>query len=1160
MARYNNGLIYTNTNCIACNRCIAQCSVIGANVATEQNGKSIISVNESKCNHCGKCVNVCIHDAREFKDDTEVFFNNLKSGEKISLIVDQSFYVLYDDKAPSVLAWLKKQGVDKIYDVAYGAEISLWAHVKYLLDNYDVPSANKAFIANTCSSFINEVELYNPSLRTKLIPVQSPVSCTAIYARKYLNDNNKLAYLSSCISMKDEFNHPVNKIDVAYNLTYEHISKYFETDKLPDDAAAADLTTDNLGKVLCGEGAFKDSVAVFFPSSERIVVMNDSSEKIFNEVNFFMGAQYAEYQPFLAEVYTCKHGCQMGPAVGKENRNYPVIYSRFEEIYQQCIKKFDVTVKDYKSLREEFFKHFEALNYDDFTREYVNRYHQPYRIPDEVYEEIYSVLLKDTPEKRHINCGSCGYSTCHEMASALAYGYNKKENCLHYMNDIMEKNYYTDALTGLDNQNSFIRKVNAVLSSNVDKKYAVYAGDINRLKVINDIFGFETGNEVLKFIGKSLCEVFGDKAIVARIGGGFFALFLEYNLETVETIRNIKYFDCRHLGIEMPVTMRFGAYVAESFDENVTDMLNYSTLCMDRTISSVTNTFSFFTQEYREKMMTEVNVTSQMPSALANNEFVLWFQPQYKTATNELSGAEVLCRWVKPDGTIFPPTLFIPIAEKNGFIVTLDKLIWRQAFEKMHKWLDEGLNPAPISVNISRVSLESDSMVYAIKRLDEEFKIPHHLIHFEITESAYMHDVDALISRINAIREMGYSIAMDDFGSGYSSLNSLKDIPLDMIKLDMGFFNSGSNMDKGGSVISSVIHMAQALELITIAEGVETETQANFLTSIGCDIIQGFLYSKPLCCEDYEKLLKGTDKRIIVQKPHIFGSLNINNFYNPDSCENIMFEQFSGPAAIFEFNNLEYRAKLIRINKKTLTLFGAENVPVSEISVNIRNYFSPETRKVILNTMQEIIETGSEKSCVAECRTVNKQEMVWVKFHFWLLSSIGNRHTIYCLMEDITEEKISENTLLATNSQMSMLMDNTTVGLLLMHLQVDWRRPFETIKLRVLKYNKQFIENSGYPEEEVANWTEVESFGVVHPLDKPKFMAKLFVAYTNHFEKPVSIYYRARHKNGSYVKCRMIITGIKQDKGSYFLATSYVNFGNADKELAALEDSDFNDV
>ena len=155
-----------------------------------------------------------------------------------------------------------------------------------------------------------------------------------------------------------------------------------------------------------------------------------------------------------------------------------------------------------------------------------------------------------------------------------------------------------------------------------------------------------------------------------------------------------------------------------------------------------------------------------------------------------------------------------------------------------------------------------------------------------------------------------------------------------------------------------------------------------------------------------------------------------------------MFEQFSGPAAIFEFNNLEYRAKLIRINKKTLTLFGAENVPVSEISVNIRNYFSPETRKVILNTMQEIIETGSEKSCVVECRTVNKQEMVWVKFHFWLLSSIGNRHTIYCLMEDITEEKISENTLLATNSQMSMLLDNTTVGLLLMHLQVDWRRPF----------------------------------------------------------------------------------------------------------------------
>lgn len=1156
MNRYNNGLVFTNTNCIACNKCVALCSVIGANVCADFRGQRIISVNENKCDNCGKCINECIHNAREYKDDTVSFFGALSLGEKISLIVDQSFYVIYGDKAPNVIAWLKSKGVDKVYDLAYGAEISVWAHVKYLFDNQELPPQKKAFIANTCSSFINEVELYNPGLRYKIIPVQSPELCTAIYARKYLNDTNKIACLSSCISKKDEFKHPNNIGMIDFNVTYRHLDNFLNINELPEQGENADLSTDDFGQVLCGEGTFKDCIAKFFSNEERCISISNANEKVFEQMNFFMNEEYAATQPFLAEISWCEHGCQLGPAYEKDKIDYPYIYSCFDQIYKKTMDRYKTILNNYSQNRVKLYKKFENLNYADFEHKFLNRYRQLCSVPEEVIDEIFSVMLKDTDSKKHVNCGSCGYSTCYDMAKALAYGYNKKENCIHYMNDVMDKNYNTDALTGLDNQAGLTRKVNSILASNVNKQYSLYTGNINKLKVINDIFGFEKGNEVIKSIGQTLSKAVGSKGIVGRVGGGLFCIFVEHDLEMVQTLRNIKTFDCSHLEIEMPVTVRFGVYVSENLEDTFTDMLGYATLCMDQGTTTAVNTYSFFSQEYREKMKQEVNITAQMPVALRNNEFVLWYQPQYKTGSVELVGAEALCRWIKPDGTIVPPDVFIPIAEKNEFIVNLDKRIWRMAFEKMKYWLDSGIKPVPVSVNISRVSLKTDSLVYTIKRLDEEFQIPHEYIHFEITESAYSKDIKAVIERINRIRELGFMVAMDDFGSGYSSLNSLKDIPIDMIKLDMGFMKSSSNMDKGGNVISSVVHMAQALELITIAEGVETNSQANFLTSVGCDIIQGFLYSRPLPVQEFETLLKNTKRRIVVEKPHVFGNLNVNNFYNPESSENLMFEQFTGPAAIFEFNSMEYRAKLIRMNNRTVNLFGAQEISISELSTNIRNYFSAETRSIILDTMQSVIADKEEKACVAECTNIKKQSSIWVKFHYWLLSTNGNKHTVYCLMEDITEEKLAENTLMTTNAQMSMLMDNSSVGLLLFDMKLDLKHPVDGVKLRVIKYNKQFLELSGYSEEEVSKWTEKESLGVIHPLDKPKFIAKNLKAYVTNFEKPVSCVYRARHKSGYYQKVKIIFNGIKQDKGSYFLATSYINLYDDSIPLDSQEDSE----
>lgn len=285
-------------------------------------------------------------------------------------------------------------------------------------------------------------------------------------------------------------------------------------------------------------------------------------------------------------------------------------------------------------------------------------------------------------------------------------------------------------------------------------------------------------------------------------------------------------------------------------------MINYATISMDMNRSDQKNTFVYFTNEFREQMIHNAEITSQMDKAIDNNEFVLYFQPQYNPSTRKIVSAESLCRWIKRDGTVIYPDEFIPVSEHNGYIRVLDRVIWEKAFSRMRQWIDRGENPVPISVNISRGSLESDTLIYVIEQLKNTYNVPADLIHFEITESAYSGEQDKLIERIERIRELGFKIAMDDFGSGYSSLNILKDMPIDILKLDMGFMREGKNADKGRIVISAVVNLAKQLHFTIVAEGVETEEQSDFLQGIGCDIIQGYLFSRPVEESAFLNMLK----------------------------------------------------------------------------------------------------------------------------------------------------------------------------------------------------------------------------------------------------------------------------------------------------------------
>ncbi len=1136
MSQLNDGLLYTTDKCIGCNKCIAQCSILGANVSVIKDGVAKIKIDSAKCNHCGKCIALCIHGAREYKDDTADFLKSIADGEKYSLLVAPSFYILYPQQADQILGYLKANGIEKIYDVAFGSEISGWAHVKYLKDNENVPAKDKAFITHTCPAFINAVEMYQPQLLSKIIPVQTPMMCTAIYARKYLGDNNNFVFLGPCISKKDEIQSDNTFGIVRYNCTFEHLVPEILKNDISSYSAESDLKNCSTGDLVPAIGEFKTYIMNFFPRNEFMMDFRGLEPSLYQFLNMSLKEDGTAVQPFLADVLACKNGCLEGPGTEKDveqSKIYSAYFKKFEKA------KFETKIMSAEERWQLLCERFKDLNAEDFSRNFVSRYRQPFNIPESTYDDIFNSMLKTTEEKRNMNCNSCGYRSCREMATAIAYGYNKKENCIHYMNDVMEKNYYMDEETGLLNRNAFLKEANLMVKKNPRLQYVMCSGDINRFRVINDLYGFNFGNKVLKTVAEQLKKIMPKGSLIARLDGGNFAIFFEYNADVVHLLYDFKFFDTSVLQIKVPLTMRFGLYILRDSSEELNEALNCATLSMDKASSYSQNTYNLFTREYKEIMIMESRLTSLMQPALDNNEFKVWYQPQYDSMTGELVGAESLCRWIQTDGNLISPSVFIPLAEKNGFIRSLDKAIWRMVFMSVRKWLDEGIKMVPISINVSRINLTSDAIIYVIKNLENEFNVPPELIHFEITESAFASDQEKVIERINKIRNMGYRIAMDDFGSGYSSLNTLKDIPIDILKLDMGFIRNGTNMDKGGSIISNVTRMAQNLEYVTVAEGVETEEQAVFLRGIGANIIQGFLYSSPVCEEEFVELLKKGVGKSFVSRIETKGRIDVSRFYDPSSAESLMFEEFTGASAILEYDYIKDNTVVIRCNEKCYKMFGLNESKLSSANKTLKKYLrKPDGKKYALAII-DAISKAEEIICLTEHKNFKTKYPLWVKSHTTEISRQGSKHILYVLLEDVTAEIKKEKKLEVSNKQMELMVENTHIALCLMKLNLDWLNVSETIKIRIIKCNQQFIDSSGYSKEDVEAWTEKDALGVIHPKDRPGFIASAIKSFAGGFTKPFTYDYRGLEKNGNYSNIRITINGIKQEDGSYFLVTTY---------------------
>lgn len=412
-----------------------------------------------------------------------------------------------------------------------------------------------------------------------------------------------------------------------------------------------------------------------------------------------------------------------------------------------------------------------------------------------------------------------------------------------------------DELTGVYNKQAFYSKTKDMLMENLDKTFDILRINIERFKVINDLFGEVTGDKLLRYIGRFLKDINLPLCVSGRLyADNFVVCFEAGNGNSLRLIKTLQMM-ADSFAINHRTVLSFGLYRIEDKELPVSVMCDRANLALTQAKGNFQTPCCEYDDNMRQQMVMEQKIVNAMESAIENKEFMLFLQPKYELQGEQMIGAEALVRWNSSKDGFISPGDFIPVFEKNGFVYDVDKFIWEESCRYLQKWIQEGRQVKPISVNVSRVDLYDPKLVQYLVNLRERYGIPHDLLELEITESAYTEDPEQIINMTTKLREAGFLILMDDFGSGYSSLNMLKEIHIDVLKLDMGFLKSSDHSARGGNILSAIMQMAHSLKMQTIAEGVETKEQVEFLKSIGCQWVQGFYYSRPIPADEYEKLL-----------------------------------------------------------------------------------------------------------------------------------------------------------------------------------------------------------------------------------------------------------------------------------------------------------------
>ena len=431
---------------------------------------------------------------------------------------------------------------------------------------------------------------------------------------------------------------------------------------------------------------------------------------------------------------------------------------------------------------------------------------------------------------------------------------------------MINKLVYQDPVTSINNENKFVIEVENVLRKRPNKKYAIVYFDVDNFSFINETYSYNFGNLFLNKVAQTLVEILGEKGIYARTRNDNFVFFYEVikGKEEVERIINListKINDfARTKKINFNVRITNGIYLLNATtnrtDYNIKNMIMNANTARKKIKIQHKENIAYYDADMKEQLIEEKDIAMILLQSLENEEFLVYYQPKVDSRTQTIVAAEALIRWNHPVKGLISPAKFIPIAEKTHDIIKIDRWVFQTVCRNLRQWIDEGRKVVPISANISRIEVYEADFLDFVDKVIEETRVPVELIEIELTETVTMKDPEHVIKIVQELKKRGIKVSMDDFGTGYSSLACLKTIKLDVLKIDRSFIIDIEENMESRKLVKSVIFMAQNLGMEIVCEGVESIKQVYILQELGCNVIQGYVYHKPLPRDDFNEKLK----------------------------------------------------------------------------------------------------------------------------------------------------------------------------------------------------------------------------------------------------------------------------------------------------------------
>lgn len=465
---------------------------------------------------------------------------------------------------------------------------------------------------------------------------------------------------------------------------------------------------------------------------------------------------------------------------------------------------------------------------------------------------VFSLVPEEVAEQTKVTVMTSVMVYCVIISASAIFVVLSIRHAMKEKNKLLKAALYVDPLTGGRSYEKFCIDCKKRLQKRTEKKAAYVFLDIDNFNLVSTLYGHEESVDTIRRVYAMISNCVGDKGIIGRNSSDQFCVMYFYN-ESEEFEKSLQAFvKTIHDNAKFANMLRpsMGVYEVEDPEESIYDMLNKARTAHETIKQNEDSIIAYYDAGFRDKKYQNKHMADEMEKALKRHEFVPYLQPKYDAGTAAICGAEALIRWITSEGKIIPPGMFIPLAENNGFVRNLDREMFALVCQMQKEFLNNGIRPVPVSVNVSRQLLYDKTFADDYCEYITKIGIPADLVELEITESALFEDIGLFRSTLDKLRSFGFRILMDDFGTGYSSLMMLHTVPIDVMKLDKSFIDDYAD-EKGKCIIQCVLNLAKQLKIPVVAEGVETEEQYIYLKNSGCDVIQGYYFSKPISKEEF---------------------------------------------------------------------------------------------------------------------------------------------------------------------------------------------------------------------------------------------------------------------------------------------------------------------